>query len=235
MNSLALDAQTLALPIEAAPHLEERYQRLVDSLELQDAGAIYDHSKALLESICRTIITDRNGKVTESADKRASFIELYRQTCECLTAHDSDEVFLPIIKKSMSIIATMRDTYGASSHGQDGYTQRAIQREEPLFIARISLAIAGYLYTRHLHTSTDNKNERLHYEDNKLFNDYLDIDGDIEVAGIVVASPSRILFDNDLVAYREKLIEFMNERYLDDIGVAADAWAEMQSDIERGH
>lgn len=235
MDDLRLDAENLALPINHAPHLQERYQLLIESVSDRNPGAIFDHSKALLETICRTIITDRNGHISETPDSRASFIELYRQTCACLMAHDSDTLFMPIIKKSLQVIADMRDNYGVSSHGRDGYSHQTGQVEESLFVARVSLAMAGYLYARHVNTSTDHQNERLHYEDNPEFNEYLDQDGDIEIAGIIVASPSRVLFDNDLIAYREKLIEFVDADYADEMDAAADAWAEMQSDIERGH
>jgi len=233
LDSLALDAQTLGLPIANAAHLNERYQHLVDSLSTQDAPSMCDHSKTLLETVFRTIITDRNGLVTETPGNRASFVELYRQAIACLNTHDSDDEFLPIIKKSITVIATMRDNYGASSHGQDGYHEKKVEVAEAIFITRLSLAVAGYMYTRHVHTSADHGNSRLHYGDNSTFNNYLDSEGDIEVAGIFVP-PSKILFDNDLIAYKEKLIEYENDVRLEEMEAAVDLWIETQSDIARG-
>ena len=137
----------------------------------------------------------------------------------------------------MQIIATMRDNYGIGSHGTR-WLPRTENRAEAIFVARLSLTAAGYMYERHIHTSTDYQDSRLHYEDNQIFNDYLDSEGDVEVAGIFVA-PSKILFDNDPIAYPEKLIEFENDRFAyenwDEVEAAAESWIEMQSDIARGH
>lgn len=232
-NSIVLDAQSLGLPISSASHLSERYTHLLDALSAENAAATCDQSKTFLETIFRTIITDRNGEISETPDRRASFVELYRQTCECLDPQDSDITFLPIVKKGVTVIAAMRDNYGSSSHGQDGYHERKVELAEATFLARLSLAIAGYVYSRHKHSTSLHENARLHYEDNTLFNEHLDSDGDVEVAGIFVA-PSKILFDNDPIAYKEQLIEYTNDVYVDEIEAAADSWVELQSDIARG-
>jgi hypothetical protein len=158
---------------------------------------------------------------------------LYNQACSTLSAHETDNIFLPIVKKTIKLVGDMRNNYGISSHGHDGYVERTLRMEEALFVARMALSVSGYFYSRHINTGADNGNLRLHYSDNPNFNEYIDSEGDIEVVGIFV-SPSRILFDNDPIAYKEKLLEFTNEAYLDEMEAAAESWIEMQGDIARG-
>ncbi len=232
-DALTLNAQTLGLPVTSAEHLNERYQSLVEALTTENAPAMCDAAKTLLETVFRTVIVNRNGAVVESPDSRASFVELYRQALESLTTHDSDEIFMPVIKRSVTVIASMRDNYGDSSHGQDGYHERKLDLAEAVLLARLALTISGYMYSRHVHTSTDHGNSRSHYADNPEFNKYLDSEGDIEVAGIFVA-PSRILFDNDFTAYRDQLLEHSNDMYISEMEAAGDLWMEMQNDIARG-
>lgn len=232
-NSIILDAQSLGLPISSASHLSERYTHLLEALSTENAAGACDHSKTFLETIFRTIITDRNGEIRETSGQRASFVELYRQTCECLDPHESDAIFLPIVKKGATVIADMRDNYGSSSHGQDGYHERRVELAEATFLVRLSLVIASYVYSRHKHSTTSHENSRLHYEDNSSFNEYLDSEGDVEVAGIFVV-PSKVLFDNDPIAYKEQLLEYTNDVYVDEIEAAAESWFELQSDIARG-
>lgn len=223
MECFQLDAQTLGLPVDTAIHLGGKYKLFADSLSENDAGAICDHSKNLLESVLRTIITNRNGSVDETPDRHATLIDLYGQAWNTFLHNDTDEYFKPIIHKGVEAIGIVRNNYGASSHGQDGYDERSIKIEEAIYIARITLTIVGYLYSRHKNTSGDFKNKRLNYDDNPNFNEYIDIDGDIEIAGIFV-TPSRILFDNDPIAYKEKLLEYINDMYIDEIESAKNSW-----------
>lgn len=211
MDELRLDAESLAIPIASAHHLNDQYQMLVDALDDKDPGAIYDHSKTLLESVFRTIITNRNGVVIETSNQRATFDQLYQQACGTLKSHDTDSLFLPIVRKATKAISEMRNNHGTSSHGRDGYIEQQLMMDEALFVARITLATAGYFYSRHTYTSMDNENSRLNYDDNLTFNEYLDIEGDTVVAGISVAAPSRVLFDYDPIAYKEKLLEFKSD------------------------
>lgn len=210
MDDLLLDADSLKIPVARAPHLGEKYQQLLTSLTDKSPESIYDSAKVLVESVMRTVITDRNGVVDESPDRRASIHSLCRQTIATFAVHDTDAEFVPILRSCILAIANMRNNYGAGSHGQDGYVERVINLEEALFVARLAMTVVGYVYSRHTNASTDHQNARLHYEDYEDFNAYIDQEGDIEVAGILVA-PSRILFDNDPIAYKEQLLEYEND------------------------
>lgn len=210
MDDLLLDANSLKIPVAHAPHLAEKYQQLLTSLADKSPESIYDSAKVLVESVMRTVITDRNGSVDEQPTRPASIYSLCEQTIATFGAHDTDAEFVPILKSCTLAIATMRNNYGAGSHGQDGYVERTIDLEEALFIARLAMTVVGYIYTRHTSPGADRQNARLHYEDYEDFNAYIDREGDIEVAGILVA-PSRILFDNDPIAYKEQLLEYEND------------------------
>lgn len=239
MVGIELNYVTLNLPVQAAGYLSERYERLMEAIASEHTGNICDEAKALLECVFRTIINNRNGAVDEGPQGHATFIQLYEQAWNSLLTASPNTDFREILKKAAQAVGKMRNEFGGVSHGQDGYDERSLGLAEAMYIARLALSLAGYMYTHHQNVSADSKNARLNYSDNADFNDYIDAEQDVlEVSGILIL-PSEALFRTDLIAYREKLIEFkdaqLTEQYEADLDAAADFYAEMQSDIERGH
>lgn len=233
MDGLSLDGKSLNLPIESANHLKERYERLVNSLSSHYSGDTCDEAKAFLECIFRTIVTDRNGQVDEGSG-RATFISLFDQAWDVIIQNELGDTFRQHFRKTAQLIGDIRNNYGGNSHGQDGYDDRSIAQEEAVYLARQALAIAGYMYAKHLRSGQDNQNVRIHYEDNPAFNEYLDSSEEVTIAGIAMV-PSEVLFQNDPIAYKEQLIEFKTDsEYESWVDAQSDAWMEMQGDIERG-
>lgn len=207
MDGIVLDAQTMRIPIDVAPHLSERYDRFMVAIASEHSGDICDEAKSFLECIFRTIIINRNGFVDEGPSGHATFIQLFDQAWgTLLSAADRDE-FYPIIRSSVKSIGEIRNNYGGVSHGQDGYDVRSLGLQEAMYTARQALSVATYLYSHHLTTGQDCRNSRISYGDNPNFNEYLDSGGDLIVAGVPML-PSEILFNNDLTAYKEQLIEY---------------------------
>ncbi len=229
MDGIILDSKSLNLPVNSAPELKERYQRFIDAINSRHPGNIYDEGKAFLECIFRTIIVNRIGRVDEGSE-RATFISLFEQAWDSLELQRDE--FKRVMKKSVKNVGDFRNNYGAVSHGQDGYTERVLDEEEALFIARESLSIAAFFYSQHLRVSGDGQNERINYADNMDFNEHIDSQDNCEILGVVLIA-SEVLFANDPIAYREGLIEFRQmqeseESYYEDI------WLDQQGDIMRG-
>lgn len=229
MDGIELNPLTLNLPIQAAAHLKERYERLMEAISSVHSGDICDEAKALLECVFRTIINNRNGNVVEAPSGRATFISLYEQAWDTLQVNGPSEEFKLILKRAVQDIGNIRNDYGGVSHGQDGYDERSLGLTEALYIARSALSLAGYMYTHHLNVSQDTNNVRINYEDNPEFNEYIDSNDEVVVAGIVMVA-SEVLFSNDLIAYKERLIEYKDSM----IDAQVEAYFELQSDIERG-
>ncbi len=231
MDGIVMSAQTMQLPLEAAPHLKERYERLIDAITSEHAGNMCDESKAFLECIFRTIITDRNGEVQEGSRGHATFMQLYDQARASLNlSMQGDLQVANVMRSAAEVIGVTRNNFGAVSHGQDGYEERTADLQDAYYVARESLSLAAYLYAKHVTAISDNANARIHYDDNPEFNEYLDEAGDVIVAGIAML-PSEVLFKNDPVAYKEQLLEFNNDQ---EVEYYLDMHAQHEADIMRG-
>lgn len=197
---------------ERAKQLQMRIDDLLASLGNEYGDELLDASKNLLETVFRTIIVDKKGAVEEGR-RAATFDGLYRQATECVVLSGEEEAADKInqmCKSAVEGIGYLRNKYGKSSHGRDGYIDRHISIQEALFVARFSLGITNLLYGKHLSSPVAYANSRVRYEDYSDFNEYIDdLEGDdVMVAGISIR-PSQALFDCDNIAYKEKLIEYM--------------------------
>jgi hypothetical protein len=203
----------------SAEHLSLRVSTLLDAIGEANGGRILDASKNLLETVFRTMVTDKNGEVQEGR-RAATFPGLYEQAKGCILLSEEPEILDKITElcdKAILVIGQLRNSYGFSSHGRDGYAVEQIGLPEALFVARVALGITNLFYGRHIESPLSHMNARVRYEDHETFNEYFDsINGeDITVGGIVVR-PSEVLFNADEIAYREYLIEYMSQ--LPDIG-----------------
>jgi hypothetical protein len=198
----------------SAEHMNARVGEMYDALSQPKGEKILDASKNLLETVFRTIITDKNGSVEEGR-RAATFPNLYAQAKECILLSDESDVvdkLNELCEKAVLIIGQLRNSYGMSSHGRDGYDDKHFGLPESLFVARVSLSITNLLYGKHLDSPLSHLNSRIQYENYADFNDYFDSQegDDVKVAGILVR-PSEVLFNADPIAYKEFLIEYMNQ------------------------
>lgn len=199
---------------KSAEHLNLRVGELFDAVGQASGEKILDASKNLLETVFRTIITDKNGEVQEGR-RAATFPNLYQQAKDCITISEEPEVLGKIdelCEKAVLIIGQLRNSFGGSGHGHDGYYASHFGLSESLFVARVALGITNLFYGTHINSPLSYMNSRIKYEDHEKFNEYFDEleGGDVKVAGISVR-PSEVLFNADNIAYKEYLIEFMNQ------------------------
>lgn len=208
---------------KSAEHLNLRISSLLDAISEANGGKILDASKNLLETVFRTMVTDKNGEVQEGR-RAATFPGLYAQAKDCIRLSDEPEIIDRITElcdKAVLIVGQLRNSFGFNSHGRDGYDIGEIGLPESLFVARVALGITNLFYGKHINSPLSHMNARVRYEDHEAFNEYFDsIHGeDVTVGGIVVR-PSEVLFNADEIAYREYLIEYMGQ--LPDISQEAD-------------
>ena len=198
----------------SAEHMNVRVGELYEALSQAKGEKILDASKNLLETVFRTIITDKNGEVEEGR-RAATFPNLYNQAKDCIQLSDESDIvdkLNELCEKAVLIIGQLRNSYGMSGHGSDGYDDRRFGLPESLFVARVSLSITNLLYGKHLDSPLSHLNSRIQYENYADFNEYFDSQegDDVSVAGILVR-PSEVLFNADPIAYKEYLIEYMNQ------------------------
>lgn len=215
--------------VSAAVENEEKWSALAAYVELIDqnietnTGVAVDGAKSLLESIAKTVLTDRgvefsadtdfNRLVKDAVKALPSFIVLEKQ--------DADQVLRMVagVDNLASSIAALRNRHTVIGHGQDIHSERQID----IRLARLVLdsvdGLAGFLMEAHV--SEPDGMKRLRYEEFADINERYDSQHEVvEVEGIVI-SPSRALFDQDIEAYKETVIAYRDkEKLIDDLEIS---------------
>lgn len=193
-----------------AKHLTEQKERLEQALERQDCPVVLDTSKSLLETVFKTILSDR----LSNANLNQNMGALYRDVRDSLQFNMDDSANSMILRLTNAIVhnvTELRNAYGASSHGKDGYFESPITPTDAFFIGNISDVFCSYIYTRHKESSDRSLPARIYYPDYPEFNDWLDeqYPGYVLPTGGEIPS-SEIMFELESEIYREMLIQYNN-------------------------
>ena len=213
--------------------IERQVTAIEDALDTVPDFA-FDLCKALIESICKTMLAD----LGRPANPRWEAPELFRETTNRLSLlppdHPNASAARDSIEKTMRGLLTtvyglceLRNSYGMASHGRDTFTARLGLRQATL-AAQAADTIAAFLYTSHRDSLVRMPGARVYYDDHADFNDALDRDYELIRIGGLELLPSRVLFHVDKNAYRVALAEFAEERLREDVGTYV-----KQADTER--
>lgn len=207
-----LHSSTAALAgSESATHLLEQKERIQQALARRDIALVLDTSKAFLESIFKTILTDRTGAAPD-----LDFTPLYKAVRDAMPLSDDANVAIHIKNLTNSIVhelGQLRNRYGAASHGSDGYYVSPVKLSEAEMLVQFVDGFAGFIYRRHKDSEDPELSARIHYNDYAEFNDFLDaqFDGyDLALSDKhrLTLTASELLFRSDPSAYREMLIQY---------------------------
>ncbi len=195
------------------PHLQDRRQLLQDALHEEHPGKILDESKSFLESVFRTITIDVSGELARGEIERLHMPELCQRASDATRLSVDNIVHARIAetcRELVHMIAQLRNSNGASSHGRDGQHVNSVGLRESVFVARTAISMGMLFLEQHRGREDRHRNGRLQYLDNPEFNAYLDEQEDVEVAG-VNRIPSEVLFHTDIRGYRDRLNEFVGQ------------------------
>ncbi len=174
--------------------------------------ASIDGSKAIIETVCKTILTDK-GIVFEET---SSVPQLSKQTFESIvTEHLTQHENIQSLKKINSGfgqvvvgVCELRNRNGLISHGHDVQLARISPMISKL-TAGMTDSICGFYIQTHRQFNDVRERHRLLYRDYEEFNKYYDeINGSVKL-GDLQYTASETLFNNDPEAYREILLEFL--------------------------
>ncbi|MDI9528339.1 MAG: abortive infection family protein [Candidatus Cloacimonadota bacterium] len=199
-----------------AVHLERTVNALERSLT-ENHGLAFDLSKSLIESACKTIIKDRGGDPTTKAElpKLASSV----MDLVCVISEDIEESSEAkgSLKKTINGLLTsihgiceLRRLFGEASHGRDAYFSQ-LERDHALMVAYSADVIVTYLFRLHKSVPNSLGNARILYNNYNKFNDWIDDQNDTVKIFDYEFKPSEVLFNNDRVAYRDLLIDYMED------------------------
>jgi len=198
---------------EEALHLLEQKQRVEHSVLINDPALTLDTSKALLETILKTILKDRGANPNLSQDMGP----LYRDVKANLLFNRDDKarsIFEKLIGAIVHNVPELRNKFGASSHGKDGHYVSPIEMPEAEMVAYLVDGVSGFLLRKNRLLANPEYSQRIYYIDHEEFNDYLDTSNDPVDLNISDSTPiaySKALFDLDSDAYKELLIQFKGE------------------------
>jgi hypothetical protein len=212
-------------------HIEEQVAG-IERAVVENPGLAFDLAKTLIESACRTILTERQ----IAFDPCDDLPKLFKTTSQNLpflpvSASGAAEIRTSLARTLNGLhtailgICELRNQCGFASHGADG-PRPVLEAVQALLAAETADAIVGFLHRVHQQDKAAPASSPFTYDDNPEFNNYVDevhervriFDEEFE--------PSRILFDLAPEPYRVYLAEFQLEQEEELGGTAGDGAAE---------
>lgn len=162
--------------------------------------------KALIEGICKTILTNKNIEFPSNTSFSALVQEAIISTLNAEESYRSDIVDLARrIAGVADKLGIIRNNAGFVSHGMDVLNPRLTETLS-IFACKITETIGGFILRCYNNNRAINIDHRIHYGDCKPFNDYFD---DINPLPFEL-SASKALNEQDYEAYKESYIDYLN-------------------------
>jgi hypothetical protein len=188
-------------------HIEEQVKG-IERAVVENPGLAFDLARTVVESTCRTILTDRK-IVFEPNDDLPRLFKTVTSNLPILPVAASSESearkslvqTLSGLHTALQGVCELRNAYGFASHGASG-ARPAMESVQALLAAQAADAIVGFLHRVHRQERSFFAITRLEYEDNQEFNNYVD-DANTQVQIFnLIYRPSEVLFAVDQEAYR---------------------------------
>jgi hypothetical protein len=200
-----------------AVHIEQQIKALEDAVA-KNPGLAFDLAKALIETVCKTILRDRGQAVSDEDELPKLFGTTLEQLRVLPDAHTADKETGRSIRKAAGGLHTvvqgiceLRNRQGFASHGKLAETLplESVQAE---LIARSADAVVSFLYKVHRsYAMPATRPKQVQYADNEDFNTFLDEShGPVSILGLTYR-PSEVLYNIDYEAYVEALNSHRSE------------------------
>lgn len=194
-------------------HIEEQVKG-IERAVIENPGLAFDLAKTVVESACRTILSDR--KIAFGNDD--ALPQLFKNVTMNLPilpmaasseaeARKSLAQTLNGLHTALQGVCELRNSCGFASHGTD-IPKPVMESVQALLAAQAADAIVGFLHSVHRQDRGDRPKGQLEYNDNQTFNDYLDEANEVVRIFDLEYRPSEVLFRIDLKAYLEIFSEF---------------------------
>ena len=205
-----------AMPGGAIAEGVEKQLNAIENALLTTPEFAFDLSKALVESVCKTMLAD----IGKPADKNLKMPKLVKETTKRLallppghpgqTTDKSAKATIGALSQIVKGLSELRNKYGVASHGRDIFSPRLSPRHAAL-AAQAADTIVSFLYRTHRDMLTQSP-ERIRYEDYNEFNDVYDSDNESVWVGEIEMLASYVLFCCDNDAYKFALDEYLFEQ-----------------------
>jgi hypothetical protein len=200
-----------------AVRIEQQIKALEDGVA-ENPGLAFDHAKALIESVCKTILRDRGQAVSSEDD----LPKLFRNTLDQLRVlpdvHTADRETGRSIRKTAGAlyaviqgICELRNRQGFASHGKVAETQ-PLETVQAELVARSADAVVSFLFKAHRsYAMPAARPRRVEYIDNQSFNAFVDESHEPINIFSLTYRPSEVLYNVDYEAYVESLNSYLGQ------------------------
>lgn len=183
-------------------HIEKQVEGL-ESAVSNNPGLAFDLAKTLIESACKTILTERSIVYSVNDDLPKLFRTTSQQLPFLPTSASSEADARRSLAQTLSGLSTalqgvaeLRNACGFASHGADG-PRPAMEGAQALLAAQAADTIVGFLHRVHRQEQIISSDVRLEYADNEEFNDYVDEAHETIFIFDLEYRPSDVLFNVD--------------------------------------
>ena len=200
--------------LTGAAHLERQVVAL-ESAAASNPGLAFDLAKTLLESACKTVLSECACKYENGWDlpkllkETLSQIRLVPQELRAeADVSDSLRKTAGGLQTTIQGICELRNTHGFASHGKDPAFQE-LESVQAMLVARAADAIVSFMFRAHKGYQRRQTPPKLTYADHSAFNDFVDeSNAPVQVFSEEFA-PSRVLFEMAPEPYRVYLAEYL--------------------------
>jgi hypothetical protein len=194
-------------------HIEEQVKG-IERAVIENPGLAFDLAKTVVESTCKTILSERNIVFNDSDDLPKLFKAVtINLPLLPVTASSEAEVRKSLaqtlngLHTALQGVCELRNACGSVSHGSEG-PRPVMESGQALLAAQAADAIVGFLHRVHSQERAAIPDMRLEYEDNQAFNNYIDEGNEVVRIFDLEYRPSEVLFSVDQEAYRDLLSSF---------------------------
>jgi hypothetical protein len=194
-------------------HVEQQVKSIEQAVA-ENPGLAFDLAKTLIESVCRTVLGERNIPCREDDD----LPKLFKTASQSLpflppTASGEAEIRKSLaqtlngLHTAIQGICELRNQCGFASHGS-GTPRPPMESVQALMAAEAADTIVGFLHRVHRQDRTPPPAPPAPYDDNLEFNDSVDETHGLISIYDVTLRPSEVLFAMEPESYRVYLAEF---------------------------
>ncbi|MBI3207057.1 MAG: abortive infection family protein [Myxococcales bacterium] len=193
-------------------HVEEQVTALERAV-VENPGLAFDLAKTLVESACRTILTERQQPYASDDDLPklfktvTTFLPLSPPSASSSGGHKSLKQTVNGLHTALQGVCELRNDFGFASHGSDGSRPR-MESVQAILAAQAADTIVGFLHATHQQDRAVQRTVPLRFEDHADFNDYVDdAHSSVQIFDLSFRA-SEVLFRVDHEAYRDALASF---------------------------
>lgn len=217
-----IGARSILERSEGAIQIKQQITAIEDAVH-DSPALVFDLAKALVETVCKTILDDLDVDYNNNFDgpkllrKSLSSLQLFP------SGHESPSKVTKSIRRTVNGLMTtlrglceLRTREGMASHGREAFSAN-LEPVQALLAARAADTVATFLWNVHKSYSPVGRPEKILYEDNNEFNDWVDEIHEPPVMIFeLVYKHSEILFRVDRQAYKDVLQEYLDNHEHDD-------------------